>query len=132
MVLDLPKHPDVIVVGGGAAGLVAAATAAAEGASVTLLERADSVGGTAAYSVGEFWIPDNHHLRAHGIVDPRKECVRFMAQLSYPDHYHPESDTLGLTELQLDLLETFYDRAAEAVLYLERIGALRSRISPAA
>jgi 3-oxosteroid 1-dehydrogenase len=132
MVLDLPKNPDVIVVGAGAAGLVAACAAAAEGASVALLERGDSVGGTAAYSVGEFWIPDNHHLRVHGIVDPRRECIDFMAQLSYPDDYCGDSPTLGLSALQLELLETFYDRAAEAVLYLERIGALRSRISPAA
>lgn len=132
MVLDLPKNPDVVVVGAGAAGLVAACSAAAEGASVTLLERADSLGGTAAYSVGEFWIPDNHHLRAHGIADPRGECLEFMAQLAYPDTYCRDSPTFGLTPLQFDLLETFYDRAAEAVLYLERIGALRSRISPAA
>ena len=132
MLLDLPKNPDVVVVGAGAAGLVAAAAAAAEGATVTLLERADVVGGTAAHSIGEFWIPDNHHLRAHGILDPRADCLRFMAQLSYPDSYCADSDTLGLTQLQVGLLETFYDRAAEAVIYLERIGALRSRISPAA
>jgi 3-oxosteroid 1-dehydrogenase len=132
MVLDLPKNPDVIVVGAGAAGLVAACAAAAEGATVTLLERADSFGGTAAHSVGEFWIPDNHHLRAHGLVDHRRECLRFMANLSYPDDYSATDETLGLSPLQLELLETFYDRGAEAVLYLERIGALRSRISPAA
>jgi succinate dehydrogenase/fumarate reductase flavoprotein subunit len=132
MRLDLPRNPDVVVVGAGAAGLVAAATAAAEGASVAVLERADVPGGTATHSVGEFWIPDNHHLRAHGIVDPRADCLRFMAQLSYPDAFSADSPTLGLAAPQLELLETFYDRAAEAVLYLERIGALRSRISPAA
>jgi 3-oxosteroid 1-dehydrogenase len=132
MRLDLPKNPDVVVVGAGAAGLVAAAAAAAEGASVTVLERADVPGGTAAHSVGEFWIPDNHHLRAHGIVDPRADCLRFMAQLSYPDSYCADLPSLGLTAAQLELIETFYDRAAEAVLYLERIGALHSKISPAA
>lgn len=132
MRLDLPKNPDVVVVGAGAAGLVAAAAAAAEGASVVLLERADVPGGTAAHSVGEFWIPDNHHLREHGISDPRDRCLHFMAQLSYPDTYCADNETLGLTPLQLELLETFYDRSAEAVLYLERIGALRSKISPAA
>ncbi len=132
MVLDLPKNPDVIVVGAGAAGLVAACAAAAEGASVTVLERADTLGGTAIHSVGEFWIPDNHHLRGHGIADPRRDCLRFMAHLSYPDNFDAAGETFGLSPLQLELLETFYDRSAEAVLYLERIGALRSRISPAA
>lgn len=132
MILDLPKNPDVVVVGAGAAGLVAAATAAAEGASVVVIERADVSGGTAAHSVGEFWIPDNHHLRARGIDDPRADCLRFMAHLSYPDSYCADDETLGLTRLQYELLETFYDRAAEAVLYLERIGALRSKISSAA
>src|SRR4051812_36009496 len=101
MVLDLPKNPDVIVVGAGAAGLVAACAAVAEGSTVTLLERADTVGGTAAHSIGEFWIPDNHHLRAHGITDPRRECLQFMAALSYPDDYCAGSETLGLSALQL-------------------------------
>ncbi len=55
-----------------------------------------------------------------------------MARLSYPDLYCADGKTLGLPALQYELLETFYDRAAEAVLYLERAGALHSRISPAA
>jgi succinate dehydrogenase/fumarate reductase flavoprotein subunit len=124
--------PDVIVVGAGAAGLVSAATAASEGATVLVLERGEAAGGTAAHSIGEFWIPNNRHLRERDIVDPREDCLRFMAQLSYPDAYRPEHPTLGLPEPQYDLLATFYDEAPRAVDHLERIGALRSRISPAA
>jgi succinate dehydrogenase/fumarate reductase flavoprotein subunit len=124
--------PDVIVVGAGAAGLVAAATAAGDGASVLLLERAAELGGTAALSIGEFWVPNNRHLRALGIADPQAQCLRLMARLSYPDRYDPDSPTLGLAQLPYDLLVTFYRRAGEAVEHLERLGALRSRISPAA
>ena len=125
-------NPDVIVVGAGAAGLVAAATAASEGASVLVLERGDAAGGTAIHSIGEFWIPNNRHLRERDIADPRDDCLRFMAQLAYPDAYQPGHPTLGLPELQYSLLATFYDEAPQAVEYLEKIGALRSRISPAA
>jgi succinate dehydrogenase/fumarate reductase flavoprotein subunit len=126
------ESPDIIVVGAGAAGLVAAATAVSEGVSVALLERADEVGGTAIHSIGEFWVPNNRHLRALDIADPRAACLRFMAQLSYPDEFRPDDASLGLSPLHYELLETFYDRAAEAIEHLERIGALHSRISPAA
>lgn len=132
MAVDRAHTPDVIVVGAGAAGLVAAATAAEQGASVVLLERGPEVGGTAIHSVGEFWIPNNRHLRERGVPDPRAACLRFMAQLSYPDAYRPDHERLGLSPLHYELLGTFYDRASEAIDYLERAGALRSRISPAA
>lgn len=124
--------PDVVVVGAGAAGLVAAATAAGHGASVVVLERGAEVGGTAIHSIGEFWIPNNRHLRERGIPDPRERCLRFMAQLSYPNTFEAAHPTLGLSALQYELLTTFYDEGTEAVDYLERVGALQSRISPAA
>jgi succinate dehydrogenase/fumarate reductase flavoprotein subunit len=132
MTVDAIESPDVIVVGAGAAGLVAAATAASEGATVVLLERGEAPGGTAVHSIGEFWIPNNRHLRERDIADPRGDCLQFMARLSYPDAYRCDHPTLGLPDLQYELLATFYDRAAEAVEHLEQIGALRTRISPAA
>ncbi len=123
---------DVVVVGGGAAGLVAAAVARSVGARVVLLERAAQIGGTATHSVGEFWIPNNRHLRERAIPDPEADCLRLMARLSYPARYDPGSPTLGLTDLEYDLLVTFYRRSSEAIEYLEGIGALHSKISPAA
>ena len=47
----------VVVVGSGAAGMSAALSAACSGANVTLLERADVLGGTTAYSGGWPWVP---------------------------------------------------------------------------
>jgi 3-oxosteroid 1-dehydrogenase len=123
---------DVIVVGAGAAGLVAAATAAGEGVSVLVLERAPEIGGTATVSIGEFWVPNNVHIRALGIDDPKDDCLRLMARLSHPDHYDADSPTLGLSDRQYELLNTYYDRADEARAHLAELGALQSRISPAA
>ena len=46
---------DVVVLGGGLAGLRAASVAAAAGASVTLLEKQDHLGGSSELSAGMFW-----------------------------------------------------------------------------
>ena len=123
---------DVVVVGGGAAGLVAAATAAGAGAQVLLLERGDELGGTATVSIGELWIPANDLLLEQGIKDPEEDCLRLMARLSYPDSYDPDAPGLGLTDLQHRLLLTYYRRSSEAVRHLAGLGALRTKISPAA
>ena len=58
---------DVVVLGTGAAGMTAAIRAAAEGASVGLFEKSDMVGGTAAWSGGMAWIPNNPHQAEQGI-----------------------------------------------------------------
>ena len=50
---------DVVVCGAGIAGLVAARTAQETGAQVTLLEKADSAGGSAALSAGVLWTASN-------------------------------------------------------------------------
>ena len=67
----MPSDPRrrVVVVGSGVAGMTAALAAARSGADVTLLERADVLGGTTAYSSGWVWVPNNHLARAAGIED---------------------------------------------------------------
>lgn len=124
------RTADVIVVGSGIAGLSAAAAAASRGASVLVLEKSRELGGTSIYSSGEYWVPNNQFLLAEGIEDPRDDCLRYMARLSYPGLYDPSSRTLGLGQNEFELLEAYYDRGAEAVAHLHDAGAVISRFSP--
>jgi 3-oxosteroid 1-dehydrogenase len=64
---------DVVVLGTGAAGLTAALRAAADGAGVGLFEKADTVGGTSAWSGGTVWLPNNRHEVELGFSDSREE-----------------------------------------------------------
>ena len=55
---------DLVVVGGGQAGLAAGAAAAERGLSVTVLEKADRIGGSAYFSAGILWTaPDVATMR---------------------------------------------------------------------
>jgi succinate dehydrogenase/fumarate reductase flavoprotein subunit len=60
---------DLVVVGSGAAGLSAAVTAAHLGLSVTVLEKAEVIGGTTAWSGGWIWAPRNPVALRAGIVE---------------------------------------------------------------
>src|SRR5260370_25860446 len=73
---------DVVVLGTGAARMTAAIRAAAEGASVGLFEKSDQVGGTAAWSGGMVWIPNNPHQAELGISDSPSEVLTYLRSLS--------------------------------------------------
>jgi 3-oxosteroid 1-dehydrogenase len=113
---------DVVVIGSGAAGCTAALRAAADGNEVLMLEAAPRVGGTTARSSGGYWVPNNSLMRARGLEDPREDCLRYMARLSFPDRYDPDADALGLDQRDYDMLAVYYDRAAEAVDWLTERG----------
>jgi 3-oxosteroid 1-dehydrogenase len=131
--LRLPQswdaETDVVVVGAGFAGFVAAAIAHGRGSKVIMLEAGDEVGGMMRISSGEYWIPNNAEMKAAGIEDPKEDCLKLMARLSYPTHYNPDSPTLGLTERNYKIFETYYDQAAVAVAELDSIGAMGSVFS---
>jgi 3-oxosteroid 1-dehydrogenase len=122
------READVVVVGTGGASFAAAVTARQAGASVVMLEKAANPGGTTLLSGNEYWIPNNSKMRAAGKTDPREDALKYMARLAYPQLYDPDSSTLGLPQLNHDLIATFYDTGSVAVDAFEQWGALYSRV----
>jgi len=86
MIRNLPAswdiEADVIAIGSGGGGLCAAITAHDHGASSVVLERTDQIGGVTAYSMGEVWVPGNHHAIALGIKDSPESGYRYVKSLS--------------------------------------------------
>lgn len=115
---------DVIVVGSGAAGSVAALYAKAAGARVILLEKTGHYGGTSSKSGGDLWIPNNFDLKRQGLDDPKPDFLRYAVRVSCPSSYDPQHPTLGASEFQYRLLETFYDQASPMIEGLRSAGWL--------
>jgi succinate dehydrogenase/fumarate reductase flavoprotein subunit len=97
---------DVLVLGTGAAGLAAAIRAHESGARVGLFEKGDEVGGTAAWSGGMVWIPNNPHMADLGIDDSTDEALTYLRSLS-----------LGSIDEQA--AERFLDTGPEMVRWME-------------
>jgi fumarate reductase flavoprotein subunit len=76
--MTLPAETDVVVVGGGIAGLAAAGRATELGASVTIVEKADGVGGSTAMSGGWFAFSGTDEQAALGIEDDDASFVADM------------------------------------------------------
>jgi succinate dehydrogenase/fumarate reductase flavoprotein subunit len=108
---------DVLVVGSGAGGLTAAVTAADHGCDVEVIEKAELLGGTSAWSGGMPWVPRNSHMADAGVEDSREEALTYIAGLACdrePDH---------------ELVEVFVDRAKEAFDYVEDRTALQLTVT---
>lgn len=91
---------------------MAALAAHERGARVLLIEKNSVWGGTSAKSGFHIWIPNNRHMRAQGYQDPKTDCLRYMAEQSYPQLFDPASNTLGLPLRLYQLLDTFYEQAS--------------------
>lgn len=100
------QHFDVIVLGTGAAGFAAAIRAASDGASVGLFEKAETVGGTTAWSGGMAWIPLNSKALAAGVEDSREQVLTYLKSLSH-----------GM--MTDELIESYVDNAPQVLDWLE-------------
>jgi hypothetical protein len=107
---------DVVVAGSGAAACTAAIFANEAKASVIMLEKAGTFGGTTAKSGGVFWICNNHLMREKGIPDRREDALRYLARVSFPSVYDP-NDTVrfGMAADIHELHATFYDEGSRVV-----------------
>jgi hypothetical protein len=122
--LEWNLEADVVVVGGSVAGFTVAVNAAERGLDAVILEKADSVGGTARKAAAWMWVPNNRFMQEKGIEDPRDDALRYLARMSRPALYDESHPTLGLAAWEHELLEAFYDNADRAFRALEEMGAL--------
>ncbi len=106
------NETDIIILGCGPAGMTAALAAHEAGASVTIIERFDRIGGTGAISGGVIWVPDNPRQRAAGMSDSREEALAYFRALDHGD-------------LVDETLEAFVDSGPEALAFLEDTGAMK-------
>ena len=87
---DKSRFPDVIVVGGGGSGLAAAIEAATVGRTVLLLEKAEKLGGTTAWSIGSISATATPHQISRGILDAPaghfEDMPKFAASLQCTDN----------------------------------------------
>src|SRR3954468_2264730 len=118
---------DVVVVGGGGGGLPVALFARWLGDEVILLEKAPELGGTARKAAFWYWVPNNRPMREAGIEDPEPDFLRYLARLSRPQQYDPNSPTLGLTEWEYAQCRAIYESASPAAELLAERGALPYR-----
>src|ERR671931_103963 len=118
---------DIVVVGGGGGGLPASLFARWLGDEVVLLEKAPELGGTARKAAFWYWVPNNAQMRDLGIPDREDDFLRYVARLSRPDRYDPDSPTLGLDDWEYALCRAIYESAAPAAELLRERGALPYR-----
>lgn len=107
---------DVIVVGSGGAALAAAVRAAVDGASVLVVEKAPTIGGTTGVSGGVLWVPNNHHLAPAGLEDTREDAIAYVTQIADGAAMDPA------------LIEVFVDRAPEMLEFLEANTPLQTQM----
>jgi succinate dehydrogenase/fumarate reductase flavoprotein subunit len=101
---------DVLIIGAGASGLTAALAAHDSGAKVTVIEKGDKLGGTAAISGGIVWVPNNPAMQEAGIDDDREAALSYFRAL---DHGEMDDETL----------EAFVDEGTQALAFLGSQGA---------
>ncbi|RLQ21064.1 FAD-dependent oxidoreductase [Seongchinamella sediminis] len=77
----MQNNYDVVVVGSGAGAFMAAIRAAKLGASVLMLEKQATYGGTSARSGGGLWVPNNKNIADAGVVDSPEDAFEYMRKV---------------------------------------------------
>ncbi len=113
----LPVETEVLVIGAGAAGLAAALAAHEGGARVTVVDKGERLGGTAAISGGIVWVANNPQMEAAGLGDSADEALAYFGAL---DH----------GEMDADVLAAFVREGPAALAFLDAAGALKLSILP--
>ncbi len=111
------QETDVLIIGAGAAGLTAALAAHDAGATVTIIEKGDRLGGTAAISGGIVWVANNPQMQAAGMADSADEALAYFGSL---DH----------GEMDVDVLAAFVHEGPNALTFLSDADALKMSILP--
>jgi len=128
--LVFDHETDVVVVGSGCAGLASSLFTSWLGDKVVLLEKAPELGGTTLKSAFIYWVPNNGPLRETGHEDREEDFLRYVARISRPERYDPDSPTLGQSEEEFALYKAIYESAWPAVELLNERGALTYRHAP--
>ncbi|HEU5092716.1 MAG TPA: FAD-dependent oxidoreductase, partial [Nitrospira sp.] len=124
--IDWDDEAEVVVVGSGIAGCSVAINCAVQGASVLVLEKSGSTGGTSAKSGAGALVPNNRFLRQAGReTESKADFIGLLARLGRPALYDTSHPTFGLPQWEYDLIETYYDNAEEAWSYMEDIDAVK-------
>jgi 3-oxosteroid 1-dehydrogenase len=114
------KSTDLIIVGSGMAGLTAALIAHEGGASPLVLERSDLLGGTAAYSGGQVWVPGNHVARRQGSDDDVATGLAYVLDIA--------RDQTEL--LDANLARRWVEQASRVARLLEELDAITWDVIP--
>lgn len=128
--LNFDVETDVVVVGGGCAGLSSSLFTSWLGNDVVLLEKAPELGGTTIKSAFIYWVPNNGPLRESGVEDREEDFLRYVARISRPEKFDPDSPTFGQSEWEFALYKAIYESAWPATQLLAERGALPYRHAP--
>ncbi len=104
---------DVIVVGGGGSGLAAALSAAQQGATVALLEKRPTLGGTTGIAVGSFTAAGTALQQAQGIADTPAAHAEDAARFASPAIESHNNEPLR---------RYFLGEAAKTLVWLQGLG----------
>ncbi|HSQ34348.1 MAG TPA: FAD-dependent oxidoreductase, partial [Peptostreptococcaceae bacterium] len=107
---------DIVIIGAGGAGLTAAIEATKEGKEVIVVEKNSFMGGNTNYATGGMNAAGTKYQEAEGIKDT-------------PELFYKDTMKGGHNLNDPELLKTLTEQSAEAIYWLEGLGADLSKIS---